>query len=215
MTSKTKKDLGIFSGKVSDDAIDISIEPPSEEVVKSCASKSSAPLNSSGLNWYVIQTKPLSEDNVEQHLKNAGLETFLPKIRQMVRSKKRGASRVKSLFPSYVFAHLDLKDPELHRMVRYTRGVRKILGDGVTPVSVPNEMIEIIRERVGGEGVIEQGLVMKKGDTVKIRGGVFKDLVGILEKPVSSAGRVKVLLQILHHQVKCEISAGDVEKIDV
>ena len=163
--------------------------------------------------WYVIQTKPASEASVQQHLVNAAFETFLPRIRTMVRGQKRGLSRVKSLFPSYLFAHLDLTDPNLYRMIKYTRGVRKILGDGALPVPIPDEMIALIRGRVDADGVIEQRLVMKKGDAVRIRTGMFRDLVGILEKPVSAAGRVKVLLQIMRHQVRCELTAGEIEKL--
>lgn len=162
--------------------------------------------------WYVVQTKPTAEDNVQQHLKNADYETFLPKIRTMIKGTGRPSSRVKALFPSYIFVHMDLRDANLYRMIRYTRGVRKILGDGSLPVPVPDEMIEIIRERMNGEGIIEQRITMNKGDQVRIRSGVFKDLVGILEKPVSSAGRVKVLLKIMHHTIKCDISAGEIEK---
>ena len=165
------------------------------------------------LSWYVIQTKPTAEADVQRHLENARFETFNPRIRTMVRGRNRTSSRVKSLFPSYVFARIDLTDPNLYRMIKYTRGVRRILGDGVAPVPVPDEMIDIIRERVNAEGVIEQRLVMKKGDPVRIRSGLFRDLVGILEKPVSAAGRVKVLLQIMQHQVKCELSAAEVERL--
>lgn len=165
------------------------------------------------IRWYVIQTKPTSEAAVQQHLKNADFETFLPRIRTMVRGQKRGVSRVKSLFPSYLFAHLDLRDPNLYRMIKYTRGVRKILGDRGLPVPIPDAMIAIIRERVDADDVIEQRLVMKKGDAVRIRTGMFRDLVGILEKPVTAAGRVKVLLQIMRHQVRCDLSAGEIEKL--
>lgn len=164
--------------------------------------------------WYVIQTKPLSEDNVERHLKNADFETFLPKIKTMIRGRKRPSSRIKSLFPSYLFAHLNLNDPNLYHMIKYTRGVRRILGDGILPIPVPEEMIRIIRERMGGDGVIEQRITMKKGDPVRVRSGVFRDLVGILEKPVSAAGRVRVLLKIMHNSIKCEMSAADVERVD-
>ena len=167
----------------------------------------------SRLSWYVIQTKPTAEETVRQHLANAELVTFLPKIRQMVRGQRKTSSRIRPLFPSYLFVQLDLDDPSRYRMIRYTRGVRKILGDGALPVSVPDEMIDIIRERVDGSGVIEQSITMQKGDEVKIRSGVFKDLVGILERPVSPAGRVRVLLQIMKHQVKCEMSAAEIEKV--
>ena len=163
--------------------------------------------------WYVLQTKPTAEDNVRQHLTNADFETFLPKIKTMIKGTRKSSSRVRALFPSYIFVHIDLRDANLYRMIKYTRGVRKILGDGAVPVPVPDEMIEIIRERMDGEGIIEQAITMAKGDEVRIRSGVFKDLVGILEKPVSAAGRVKVLLKIMHNTIKCDMSAGEIEKV--
>lgn len=164
-------------------------------------------------SWYVIQTKPTAEETVQQHLRNASFETFLPRIRTMVRGGGRSVSRIKSLFPSYLFAHLNLEDANLYRTIKYTRGVRRILGDGAMPIPIPDEAIEIMRSRMDGEGVIEQRLIMAKGDEVRIRTGPFKDLVGILEKPVSAAGRVKVLLAILHHNVRCDLSAAEVEKV--
>jgi transcriptional antiterminator RfaH len=167
----------------------------------------------SRLQWYVLQTKPTAEETVQGHLRNAQLETFLPKIRAMVRSARKSFTRVKPFFPSYLFVHLDLTDPNLYRTIKYTRGVRKILGDGALPIPVPDEMIEIIRGRVDGDGILEQRITMQKGDEVRIRTGPFRDLIGILEKPVSAAGRVRILLQILRHQVRCELSAGDIERI--
>lgn len=128
-------------------------------------------------------------------------------------SGRRHASRIKSLFPSYLFANIDLRDPRLYHMIRYTRGVRRVLGDGAVPIPVPVRMIEIIRERTGSGGFIEQRLTLAKGDTVRIRRGPFEDLIGILEKPVSAAGRVRVLLKIMRHQVRCELTAADVEKV--
>jgi len=164
------------------------------------------------MKWYVIQTKPMAEDGVCALLKNAGIEACSPKIRSAVRGKSCSTCRVKSLFPSYIFVSADLGDANLHRMIRYTRGVRKILGDGERPVPLPDGMLDLILDRMSGEGVIEQGLTMKKGDSVRIRRGAFKDLIGILEKPVTAAGRVRVLLEIMHHQIKCDISAADIEK---
>ena len=75
----------------------------------------------------------------------------------------------------------------------------------------PQMVLKAFRD--GADGVIEQRLTMKKGDEVRIRKGVFSDLVGILEKPVSAAGRVRVLLNIMRYRVRCELSAADVERI--
>jgi transcriptional antiterminator RfaH len=165
------------------------------------------------LQWYVLQTKPTAEEAVQAHLRNAQFETFLPKIRTMVRSARKSTQRVRPFFPSYLFVHLDLSDANLYRTIKYTRGVRKILGDGAMPIAVPEEMIALIRERVDGDGILKQRITMQKGDEVRIRTGPFRDLIGILEKPVSAAGRVRVLLQILHHQVRCDLSAAEIERV--
>lgn len=188
------------------------IESMNEDMTKNQI-ESQVTSHESRQSWYVVQTKPAAEELVQQHLRNADYETFLPRIRTMVKGGGRTTSRVKPLFPAYLFVRLDLSDANLYRMIKYTRGVRRILGDGSLPVPVPGEMIEIIRERMNGDGIIEQRMTMNKGDEVRIRSGVFKDLVGILDKPVSAAGRVKVLLRIMHHTITCDISAGDVEKV--
>ena len=167
----------------------------------------------SSIRWYVIQTKPTSESDVAKHLKNADIETFIPMIKVAVRGRRRPSSRTRSLFPSYIFAHVDLSNATTHHDIKYTRGVRRILGDGKTPVSLPDEVIDIIRERMNDSGVIEQGVTMKKGDSVIIKAGPFKDLIGILERPVSASGRVNVLLKIIKQRVRCEFYMVDVEKI--
>jgi transcription antitermination factor NusG len=67
---------------------------------------------------------------------------------------------------------------------------------------------------VSCEDVIEQQMVFKKGDQVRIRGGWLDDLVGILEKPVSPSGRVKVLLNIVNKCVRAELSSAEIERVD-
>lgn len=183
-----------------------------EETTKSQI-ESRVPSHESRQAWYVVQTKPTAEATVQQHLRNADYETFLPKIRTMVKGGGKTTSRVRPLFPAYLFVHMDLGDASLYHMIKYTRGVRKILGHGSLPVPVPDEMIDILKERVSDEDIIEQRITMNKGDEVRVRSGIFQDLVGILEKPVSAAGRVKVLLKIMHHKITCDMSAGEVEKV--
>lgn len=170
--------------------------------------------NAAGVLWYVIQTKPQAEDAVEKHLHNAKFETFLPKIRAYVRGKKRSVSRIKTLFPSYIFAHIDLNNPNLYHMIKYTRGVRRILGDGMLPVPIPEDVIKILKKRMSSEGVIEQRLTMKSGDRVRLKSGAFRELVGILEKPVPASGRVRVLLEIMNRQISCVVPVADIERTD-
>jgi len=167
----------------------------------------------SRLLWYVIKTKPLAEDDVTLRLSRAQFEVFYPRIKSIVRNRSKSVAPFKALFPSYIFARLNLSDADIFHMIKYTRGVHRILGSEGVPISIPEELVNVIRERVNAEGVLEQQLVFKKGDSVRIRRGPLKDLVGILEKPVSAAGRVRVLLEIMKKVVKAELSCSEIERI--
>ncbi len=163
--------------------------------------------------WYVIKTKPLAEEDVRLRLSRANFEVFLPLIKTLIRSRTKPILKLKPFFPSYLFARLNLEDAKIFHMIKYTRGVRKILGNGSVPVPIPEEAVHIIKERVNKNGVLEQSLTFKKGDRIRIRSGPFRDLIGILEKPVSAAGRVRVLLEIMKRTVKAELSCSDIERL--
>ncbi len=103
------------------------------------------------MNWYAIYTKPKSEGAVAQLLSNAGIETLNPKIGVRKYIRKKYIEAVEQLFPCYIFALFD--EGEHSHMVRYTRGVKYIVGKE-TPLAVPPEIIEVIRERMVGDIVM-------------------------------------------------------------
>lgn len=162
-------------------------------------------------SWYVVQTKPQEEDLVRQRLVKADFEVFLPRIKAAVRGS-RGATRIRALFPAYLFMRCDFRDTNVVHMIKYTRGVRKILG-GNDPVPLPDVVIDTIKERVGEGDVVMQQMVFKKGDKVRIKNGWMEDLVGVLEKPVSAQGRVRVLLNIVNKAVRTELSSAEIEHV--
>ncbi len=150
-------------------------------------------------HWYVLQTKPQKEESVCLHLQNVAIETFNPKIQSFGAA---GGVQIKPLFPSYIFAKAPLSDPNVHQLVRFTRGVIRVLGLQSQPVPIDQELVDLIRARVNNEGIMEHHLTFKSGDAVRIKRGAFRDLMGILEKPVSAAGRVGVLLQLMQRQIR-------------
>lgn len=184
----------------------------------------------SSYRWYVVQTKPMSEDRVCRqfssgalHLNDASagrwsqvtgqnIEAFCPKIKCMAAGRMDGDGvRYKPLFPSYIFLRWDLGSPANHRLVKYTRGVNKVLGDGETAVPIPDEVVEIIRSRANEGGIIEQR-TFKAGDLVRVRRGYLKDLIGVLERPVSDSGRVAVLLNLFNRQMRVHLSCREIAK---
>ncbi len=162
------------------------------------------------LHWIVVQTKPSIEPVVCQHFDRAGIIYFWPKIKSLIRGRQ--ITRVKGLFPSYVFVHVNPHDANIMHMIRYTRGIRNVLGGAINPIVVPDELIDIIYERVNQDNVLEQGLILKEGDQVRITTGPYADLIGVMDKKVSASGRVRVLLTFLHKNVPCEICASSIEK---
>lgn len=154
------------------------------------------------LSWYVVQTKPKKEDDVQKRLELAELEVLNPKIRSLTRG-------MTSLFPSYIFLKWDLFNPAHYHMVRYTRGVNKILGTPTCPVPISDEAVEVIQSRLDKNSVLEEQ-AMKVGSFVRVKKGVLKDLVGVLEKPVSPDGRVAILLRIYEREMRAFVDCRDV-----
>jgi len=139
-------------------------------------------------------------------------EAFCPKIKCASGGRKgEGGERFKPLFPSYIFIRGDLRDPASHHLVKYTRGVNKVLGDGCSPVPIADEIIELIRGRVNEGGLIEQK-TFKQGDLIKVKKGYLRDLIGILERPVSDSGRVAVLLQMFNRQMRVHLNCSDIAR---
>jgi transcriptional antiterminator RfaH len=164
--------------------------------------------------WYVLKTKPHREAQVAQVLINARLEVFNPKIREL---SYRGTLRyysVKPLFPSYLFLHINFDNTDNIHMIKYTRGVSKILCAGNKPLPVEEEIIQTLRERISPEGVIEQRhSTFLPGDTVRIRKGPLKDLIGILEKSAKAEERVIVLLHLVNYKMQASLHWTEIEKI--
>jgi transcriptional antiterminator RfaH len=125
-----------------------------------------------------------------------GFDVFLPKLRVRRRRRTVGSSQVEPLFPGYVFVAAALT-LDVWSSVRWTRGVKAVLGCGGIPSPVPEEPIALIKQRMGPDGVIHPRAWYRPGDRVRITHGPFADLVGIMERPASRAGRVHVLLQMM------------------
>jgi transcriptional antiterminator RfaH len=151
--------------------------------------------------WYAIYTKPKCEESTALLLDRAGIDTLSPKIRMRKYVRKRYTEIIEQLFPSYIFAYFDCKK-QTH-MIKYTRGVRYIVGKE-HPIAVPPEIITAIRERME-EGVVTLALEQfSQGDRVVIREGPFKDFYGIFERNLPGRQRAMILLDALHCKVDIE-----------
>jgi transcription antitermination factor NusG len=154
--------------------------------------------------WHVIQSKPKKEKSVQEQLEKACFEVFLPMM--------QGPRSPKPLFPSYLFIRTDFQNVSIHRLIRFTRGVNRILGDGKAPLPVSDFLVETLKGMTLNGSLLEQDLIFKEGDFVTVKRGILKDLKGIIEKNLSDEGRVKVLFKWLHGCMRAILKYKDLEK---
>lgn len=163
------------------------------------------------MNWYVIQTKPKKEEEAKSYLTMNGLEVFNPLMETFIQRNGKMGKELKSLFPNYIFGKFDID--RNYSLVRWGRGVKKVLGFGAYPSPVSEEVIEIIRSRVDGSGVVRKTVHFNPNDWVRIKSGPLKDLVGIFDRWVSGSERVRVLLSLIGYQPGVEIHYSLLEKV--
>ncbi|MBI2067888.1 MAG: hypothetical protein HYT77_07750 [Deltaproteobacteria bacterium] len=159
--------------------------------------------------WYVVQTKPRHEEIVKGQLVQAGYQIFLPKMKAFSTNQ----SYFKPLFPSYLFVCSDFENNYLRRMVHFTRGVLRIIGDGERPAPVHSSVMETLINSVNSGQVVEQELLLRQGDSVRVKSGVLKDLIGIIEKNVSTSGRVGVLFRWFSGKMRAHLHYRQVEVV--
>lgn len=162
----------------------------------------------SGVNWYVIRTKPRNEELANAYLSSHGITTFLP---WMQTSRGRSGGEITPLFPSYLFARFDVQ--KNYPLVKWGKGVNTILGYGRYPTPLADEVISIIKSRTNEENVVKIAYQLNKNDSVRVRSGPLKDLLGIFDRWVSDAGRVRVLLNLIGYQASVELHYSQLEKL--
>lgn len=156
-------------------------------------------------NWYVINTKPKKEFQVERLFTEGGIEIYNPKYLH--------EERIKPFFPGYEFISFDF--PDQYRLVKYTRGVKRVVGVREIPVSIPNEVIHEIKSReVNGLIEIDKyGEKPEVGDEIEVVEGPLKGLRGVFKKELTAKERVLILLNYVTYQAQLIIEKEKLKKV--
>lgn len=188
-------------------------EDPLEETDETDRSRVAPGREVAESDWYVIQVKPRQEGRVVRHLAFAALPTFLPFIEMTRRRRSVRAACLEPLFPGYLFIRLAPlhREPAPWDTVRWTPGVSRILAVGATPVPVPEEFVAEIEKRTNELGFVRLASPLVNGARVRVRSGPFEDLEAVFDRPLSRAGRVRVLLQLMGQPTSVEIDEDYLE----
>jgi transcription antitermination factor NusG len=156
-------------------------------------------------NWFVINTKPKKEFQVEKLFTEGGIKIYNPKYLH--------ENKIKAFFPGYGFIYFDF--PAQYQLVRYTRGVKRVVGNKHSPTPIPEEVIHEIKSREI-DGLIElykYGEEPEVGDEIEVMEGPLKGLRGIFKKELTAKERVLILLNYVTYQGKLIIEKEKLKKV--
>ncbi len=165
----------------------------------------------SAKKWYVVYCKPRQEDVARRNLEHQAFETYLPRVRQRRRRLNRRVMVIEPMFPRYLFVRLD-RERDNWGPIRSTLGVTSLVRFGQFPAPVPDNLIEILREREDEQGVQElPSPEWRRGDTLRIAEGSMAGYEGIFLAR-SGKDRVVVLLDIMGQQARVQVGEDAVER---
>lgn len=160
------------------------------------------------LRWYLILTKPCSEEIARVNLERQGYRVYFPRLQQRRLYRGRWIERISALFPRYVFLQVNTGQQSL-APIRATLGVADAVRFGTEYAVVPGQVVDSLIRR----GDPESGLhhlkrpLFEPGAPVKITAGAFAGLEGIFERETGE-DRVIVLFDILGRIAPVRIPSG-------
>jgi transcriptional antiterminator RfaH len=161
--------------------------------------------------WYALYTKPRAEVMVTASLKKRGIETYLPETTTTAASQT--PKRV-PFFPCYLFIRVDLEvdNPALWQ---WTPGVQYIVSYGNWPVPLPNEVINLIKHKLGEYETqpSRSAHKLEAGEIDRINKGPFQNMVTVFNGPTTPVARVSALLSSLSNSARLRFASSALERV--
>jgi transcriptional antiterminator RfaH len=159
--------------------------------------------------WAAAQLQPQRDGLALHCLRQAGFETYCPRLREQRTAHGRKVVRTPLLFPGYLFVLIELQ----WSRARWSPGVVRLVLNGAAPAAVPDGVIAQLKEREV-KGLIELPRPPKfhPGDRVRVLHGPLAGHIG-LYAGMKPHERVEVLLAILGATQKVTLSADAVEQV--
>lgn len=157
--------------------------------------------------WVVVKTKPRCERKARDNVENQGLETYLPILRERVKSSTGVNVRLSPLFPSYLFVCV----VDSWRFLLNTIGVSSLIMGGPDdgPAVVRDKAMHQLMSRTDANGFIElpDRPDFVRGQPVKVTRGKFEGWEGLYHGSTSREREI-VLLSIFGRQTRVSVGSG-------
>ena len=162
--------------------------------------------------WFVITSKPRSEQRAVDNLTSQHIEVYLPKIKRL---KKRQGKKViieEVLFPNYLFIKLTIEKSNFNA-IRSTRGVGSFVRFGLNYATINNELIAQLKTDLAEsseQNTVETLTNIDKGEQLIITEGPLQGLTGIYQCK-DGLERSVLLLNILGKENKVVIENNHID----
>jgi transcriptional antiterminator RfaH len=150
--------------------------------------------DSSSSDWFIICSKPKQEFDAEKNLRTLDINVYLPVYKKKIKKNKIKIERVTPLFSGYLFAQFEIQ--EFYQKVKYTRGVKTILGYSESLWTISDDKIQDIKSRENNGLVVlrRKESLLSKGDRILIDEGDFEGWEGIFQEELPDQERAIILL---------------------
>jgi transcription antitermination factor NusG len=138
------------------------------------------PISRAGMqsNWYVVYTMPHHEKKIYAQLQKEGINAYLPLQTTLKQWRDRKKKVNEPLFRSYLFVHINMN--EYYKVLNRPGVIRYVCFEGKA-VKVPETKIEAIQNLLDNKVELEESpTYLKKGDKVRIMGGILQGFNGEL-----------------------------------
>lgn len=161
-----------------------------------------------GFEWVILHTRPRAEKKAVQAFELASVKLYLPLRRKDHRYGGRLRTFWSPLFPGYIFGCFDSR--EVHKLMsnQYVANVLTVVDqDGLL-----YQLRQIQQALAAGE-MVDVMPYLEKGKPVRVTGGPFKGVEGIIER-LDKKTRVVISIEMIQQSVFMEVDSAYIEMIN-
>ncbi len=161
-----------------------------------------------GSEWVILHTRPRAEKKAVQAFEFAGATLYLPLRRKDHRYGARLRTFWSPLFPGYVFGCFESREVHKLKSNQYVANVLTV----VDQAGLVHQLNQIQQALAAGE-LVDVMPYLEKGKPVRVTGGPFKGVEGIIER-LDKKTRVVISIEMIQQSVFMEVDSAYIEMIN-
>jgi transcriptional antiterminator RfaH len=126
--------------------------------------------------WFLVQLKPNSARIAQKNLERQGFDVFLPLEEVTQRRRDTFVTKMRPLFPGYLFVAFDPAQGHWRR-INSTHGVSQLVRFGSAPAMLPDGLVEHLQSSVDATGKVLAETPVEPGARVTVTQGPFAEFV--------------------------------------